>query len=604
MSASFQNEIPIDLQDTSSSDKDINLDQIYSCPTCYMIPKIEMDLVSNELNVSVSCQNCSNNQNLFSDTLNKFSLTSFIKELNKKKDQRACNLNFNHGPSYLCCSDCKRFFCKSCSESHKLFCNSHYTLNSNGVLLGSICESERCPYKNKIEFYCDDCKIQCCAKCKERHSNFGHSVTEIEKMLSEEKFLEIKRNFDEICFQMEKEILLYEDAFDSLESRIKICRGNLKEKRIENEELKQFYLSLLNSYSAFKKIPNFNIRNNLIINDFQKIYYKTQSSLESKIHSVLNFGEILNNSFTKEIKQITQIESKYRNTGITYLLVTDKTNKLLTGGGDGKICVYNYNKLKTFFEYEGYLMAHDKVEITCLAEMKENGYILSSALEDEVKLWNIIQYQCICTYKNPLYNGLWNVFTHISLMEKNNICLVDEHYVKILNDEFILRRSIKEDGVLYSKEIKDGSLITCTSVKLKKWNIKPSRAILISEIDSILCERNTSVYYSQNENKLFTVGANILCLIDLNTFTETLHLELEEKIGCLNMLPNGNLLLGNQAEIEDEEQEDNTPKDLIEYDIKTQSFKKFSYGEGFISTILPLNHSYFITPYENPNIFL
>ena len=94
--------------------------------------------------------------------------------------------------------------------------------NLEELNLISKCELTSCKSKDKITFYCEDCRQHICQQCKESHQK-DHSLTNLEDYFSEENLEKYKKKINQVENQLNQ----------PLEEIDAILKSNLAKKDIQ-----------------------------------------------------------------------------------------------------------------------------------------------------------------------------------------------------------------------------------------------------------------------------------------------------------------------------------------------------------------------------------
>lgn len=253
--------------------------KFYFCPNCRQIPKIKMN-DNTEIEIECTCyqeDGCISEKKIKDiSELSKYkhytvSLETYLKEIDKKKELPCCDMKNKHpmikADKY--CTECNKWFCSKCLEEHMSFCSNHITMKTDGLIMHSLCDKKDCQSKGRIKFYCTKCRMHLCSECKLKHQ-IDHEVIEIENLISQDIY--------------NKLTLEYKNKYKSLEE----LKASYFQLFKDLDNVLEYYKSLLLTYKLTKKVMNYNVRNNLIINQLQNIYsfkgkeYKTEPKEENK----------------------------------------------------------------------------------------------------------------------------------------------------------------------------------------------------------------------------------------------------------------------------------------------------------------------------------
>ena len=132
--------------------------------------------------------------------------------LNQKK--KCSSKSHSEIDAIVFCQKCNKYMCNKCQNYHSEMFYEHQTINLNNLNEVFIDTCQENNHINRLEFYCKDHNILCCAYCiiKFKEKGFGqHSdcnVCDI-KEIKEEKKNKLKENInnlEELNKQIEKSI--------------------------------------------------------------------------------------------------------------------------------------------------------------------------------------------------------------------------------------------------------------------------------------------------------------------------------------------------------------------------------------------------------------
>lgn len=281
----------------------IHLD-FYYCPQCHHIP---IETIDKNFSVLIQCSKCSRK---YCVTLQQFS-----DEIKKDKIEPQCFKSMSHGPikTETFCTECNKWYCNQCIINHEEMMNDHITLISDGLEMSSKCQERDC--KNATCFYCSGCNKHICALCKDKYHKIHSDIFEINSMINDKKFSEVKMEIDCYVSRLNKEIKQMKDFINTMPSgpNKDKCNKYLEEKECEGNLIITFLNNLLNAYNVTKRVPTFNPRQNLIkvkesIEEIEK--YKLSKVREIKDYisgspMIAFFLQLLDNSFQSyfEVKE-------------------------------------------------------------------------------------------------------------------------------------------------------------------------------------------------------------------------------------------------------------------------------------------------------------
>jgi hypothetical protein len=137
----------------------------FNCPYCKKnIPEIldiKKNYTKNLVFITFNCK-CLNTPKVIS-------LNELFEQLNKKSSlgYKCYKHKDKEGIEY--CENCKYFMCDICKEYHKDFVKNHKTTSIHSLNKIDHCQTH---LNNKLEFYCEKCKINTCIDCiKNNHKD-------------------------------------------------------------------------------------------------------------------------------------------------------------------------------------------------------------------------------------------------------------------------------------------------------------------------------------------------------------------------------------------------------------------------------------------------
>lgn len=253
---------------------------IYICKNCKNIPKLT---ITNSLEVQINCS-CSKKET------KKLSLSSFLEEMSPQKQPHECENKKKHSlpeNAVAYCNDCKKWLCSSCLDYHNDFTSDHSVEMYEGMKINNKCENLNCT--RSIQFYCENCQIHLCDECESSHDPL-HTIVNINKIFTDEKINDCNKKIMEKIKEFEEENSKCENVIKVIEERIKVSKEILQEKKKNEENLIKLFGSLFSLYFNTKNINNFNVRNNLVSNEFDEFYSEREKILED-IYSIIFYRQ-------------------------------------------------------------------------------------------------------------------------------------------------------------------------------------------------------------------------------------------------------------------------------------------------------------------------
>ena len=237
-----------------------NNSKIIVCDTCYNIPKL---VILNHNEVQLECPACGKqikNISYFHKFKNNMN--------NEIIDMPKCNYNNNHNNndnSILYCFQCSKYLCQSCIQAHNIaFKESNHLLINQKIKSNYYCKKEG--HKEYILFkYCTLCKDYLCSQC---HCNHGDN--DIYNFENSENIKKIKDiiNKVKICEEIIKtEENKLNNFLKEINKKIEILKTMFKYYKERNLKIISFYKILINNFNRIYNIRNYNINNNIIINN-------------------------------------------------------------------------------------------------------------------------------------------------------------------------------------------------------------------------------------------------------------------------------------------------------------------------------------------------
>lgn len=296
---------------SNSQKKDKNQIDVYRCPKCNTVPKIQIE---SDFSVTITCRRCGGKQTYL--TLRKFSDESKDIRPNKQCENSNTEAHQKCGNNFTSqCLLCGSWVCSYCQGFHMQYMHK----DSNENLFVPKCEVSDC--KNPMAYFCKKIGKQICEKC---FTDFHLSQAEVQKiknLLPEDKFEQIKGKINENFEDMTKEFEAFESLILQLENRLRQLKDYQKERKTEDINLKYFFNSLLMSYESTKQNLSFQSQNNLLINDIEKIRKKQKEEMEEKLLPLVKFissDDLIQNL----LKNVNYFEAEY------YVADTDEPTPL------------------------------------------------------------------------------------------------------------------------------------------------------------------------------------------------------------------------------------------------------------------------------------
>ncbi|MCQ2821505.1 MAG: hypothetical protein MJ252_29965, partial [archaeon] len=456
------------------------------------------------------------------------SLEEYLNESERIKPKFSCFDSQCHGEksSEVYCGICEKSICKECLPLHNKFINErnpHMLFPTPGLKLNVLCES--CSYGGLIEYFCAECDLYLCSKCKASHKCSEENIKDLNDKEIKYKIERNLRNIEVIQNQMEEEEKEYEESLELMKEAMERCQKDLDYKKKQNNKLLRYFKSLQNAYFQTKKEFNFNYNslNNLIFQDFQDLFQQIENNFFENLNSEFEDIGILNVSINK-IKPTERKINFAQNCMKTlirkvkdeekenvHLLATDKGNILLTK--DRHILVYKLNESSKEFEYMTSMMGHKKT-ITSLSYNKKENTLLSVSKDNRIKEWNLNTYQCITNFilkgntgiTKALFTDTGKIFSFGDYLEnkeinsyspQNNLRVFDS-----LNKNEIISKEYKGQCLDLFKMSKDRVALKVINEEVKDPEVKEEFKKIIKKQTQFSFSEMTDEFYFYNNKHI------------------------------------------------------------------------------------------------------
>lgn len=275
-------------------------DSIIICEKCNNIPRITM---FNSNTIQIDCQIC--NQQKFKDIsyLDKY----FSDSKNNKDlfDMPNCNYNEEHKiKAIVYCCKCTKYLCNECLNIHKASIEGkdHKIFVKQKLQNKYYCNVQT--HNRRIfDKYCTQCYQYLCSDCKCEHqdedkftfnSNLGKEDDEVEK---------IKENIKKCEMIIENEENKLNNYINNIKKKIDDLKKIFLDYKTRNLKLIKVYKLLIKNREQLKEIRNYNIINNIVINDqfnFNSSEQKNNECLSSIYNGLFSFYTNNNHILTKQ----------------------------------------------------------------------------------------------------------------------------------------------------------------------------------------------------------------------------------------------------------------------------------------------------------------
>jgi len=252
------------------------------CPKCGEDIRIKFNEYKIEL------YECKNGHKIDNILLDEFENTQYIDESKIICDEcKKNNKNESYNKIFYRCNNCKMNICPICKNKHN---KGHNIISYNEK--NYICEL----HNEFYTFYCNTCKKDMCIICEKEHNNqtskrifsyfIQHEIISYGKIIPEEE--EIKKKIKEL-----KEIInIFNNNIDEIINKLKNIKENMKIYYKINEDIINNYNIKNKNYRILQNINEIN--NDNIIKEIKEINNDDKNKLEKimNIYNKMNINEI------------------------------------------------------------------------------------------------------------------------------------------------------------------------------------------------------------------------------------------------------------------------------------------------------------------------
>ena len=267
--------------------------KIIVCDKCFTIPKIR---IINRNEIKVECPNC---RKIMPHGFNYFN--KFING-NNNDDLfilPQCNFNRNHSRAILYCFKCNKYLCQECSNIHnEAFQGKGHITISQRISHQYYCKKQG-HEENILNRFCLKCEDYLCCDCRCSHSDEDKYYFNDD----ESKINEVKNNILKCQNTIEKEEIYFNNFIEQIQNLINTLSTLFNDYKKRNTDLISFYKLLIDNYEQLKNIKNYNIRNNILINnnfDFRNSETFSDECLNSNFNRMSEFYRNINHIKPKE----------------------------------------------------------------------------------------------------------------------------------------------------------------------------------------------------------------------------------------------------------------------------------------------------------------
>lgn len=249
---------------------------------------------------------------------------------------------------------------------------------SNEVNIESKCQI----HKEHLFCHCEKCKIDLCYLCLKNHKT--HKRIGFKALRKQIKLDTIKQKFDEGVEKIRENFTEVKDEVVSLlEKKIKQVQKAFNENIEQNSNIISYISSLIEMYENTKKIPNYQIVRNLLLNtQFNPLTIDNNTENELSLDNKVKYAkDFFNNNFLVYPNKMNLVFSLYTNNAISSLLSLNNKN-IAYGTQEGSIYIYNFKEKRIIDTLNGHFG-----QVNYLSKLDENRFISSSS-DKTIKIWN------------------------------------------------------------------------------------------------------------------------------------------------------------------------------------------------------------------------
>ena len=271
--------------------------KVVVCERCLSIPKIT---IINPNKVLLECQICRSNNTSGIDYFNRF---INVNENDDLFTLPICNFGVHHNvQAILYCFKCDKYLCNDCLERHDEFFQGRGHITINQKIKHQYFCAKSSHEENVLNLYCLKCNKYLCCDCKdcmkEHQENDIYNFDNIENEINE-----IKNNIKKCKEIIEKEEIYCKNFIKELENKIQVLKNLFDNYKKRNNDLILIYNLLIDNFEQLKNIKNYNLRNNLILNN--NFYLKNSITYDdecliSNVNRMCEFYRNTNHIKTKE----------------------------------------------------------------------------------------------------------------------------------------------------------------------------------------------------------------------------------------------------------------------------------------------------------------
>ena len=231
--------------------------KVVVCEKCFNIPKI---IIKNKNEIQLECQTCKSINLSPIDYFNRYI------NINEKDDLYSlpyCNFKEHNEKAILYCFKCNKYLCNDCLRNHNAIFKEkgHITIKQK-INHKYFCENEG-HEENILNRFCTKCNKYLCCDCKCEHN--GNDIYNFNNIDND---INIIKNNILKCQEIIKNEEIYCNNFiKKLQNKIKLLTNLFNDYKKRNNDLISFYTLIIDNYEQIRNLKNYNLRNNIFINN-------------------------------------------------------------------------------------------------------------------------------------------------------------------------------------------------------------------------------------------------------------------------------------------------------------------------------------------------
>ena len=231
--------------------------KVIICENCFNIPKIT---INNKNEIQLECQTC---KSITHSPIDYFNRYINIKENDDLFALPNCNFTDHLEKAILYCFKCGKYLCNDCLKNHNAIFKEkgHITIKQK-INHKYFCDKQG-HEENILNRFCLKCNKYLCCDCKCEHKdNDIYNFNNIDNDINA-----IKNNITKCQEIIKKEEISCKNFIKKLENKINILTNLFNDYKKRNSDLISFYKLLIDNYEQIKNLKNYNLRNNIFINN-------------------------------------------------------------------------------------------------------------------------------------------------------------------------------------------------------------------------------------------------------------------------------------------------------------------------------------------------